>query len=197
VELRPGLNVVTGESGSGKSVLLEALSALLGAPLGVDCVRPPAKSALVEAHFQLDAAAAAAARAVLAANGLPEKALPPAGAAACTLVVRREVFSLAAGARSRCQVNGSTASVRVLRDLGAALVDASGQHAALSLRDAGTQLRLLDVVAGTLLRAGQLRELQAQAAEVRAAALACSGCRYVRRQKVSYPLTPPQTRHVD
>eukprot|EP00850_Spirogloea_muscicola_P020010 SM000205S06217 [mRNA] locus=s205:110004:115181:+ [translate_table: standard] len=59
VTFAPGLNVITGESGAGKSILLQALTQVLGAPLVEDCVRPPANSALVRAVFRVSTALAA------------------------------------------------------------------------------------------------------------------------------------------
>ena len=52
------------------------------------------------------------------------------------------------GARSRCFINGASTSLRVLRELGCLLVDANGQHSSNSLKDQGTQLDLLDRIAG-------------------------------------------------
>ena len=51
--LAPGLNVITGESGAGKSVLVEAFASILGAPAPEGCVRPPAETAVVEGTVQL------------------------------------------------------------------------------------------------------------------------------------------------
>ena len=55
VELAPGLNVVTGESGAGKSVLVTCLGQLLGAPAAENCIRPPASSAIIEGTLHLPA----------------------------------------------------------------------------------------------------------------------------------------------
>ena len=57
IHLAPGLNVITGESGAGKSVLVEAFRSILGAPAPDDCVRPPAEAAIVEGTVQLSSAA--------------------------------------------------------------------------------------------------------------------------------------------
>ena len=54
--LMPGLNVITGESGAGKSVLVEALGQVLGAPAPDGCVRPPAQTAVIEGVLHLSAA---------------------------------------------------------------------------------------------------------------------------------------------
>eukprot|EP00850_Spirogloea_muscicola_P015023 SM000112S23965 [mRNA] locus=s112:64092:69232:- [translate_table: standard] len=77
VTFAPGLNVITGESGAGKSVLLQALTQVLGAPLVEDCVRPPATSALVRAVFRVSAALAAR----LASKTATGTAADPANAA--------------------------------------------------------------------------------------------------------------------
>jgi hypothetical protein len=86
-----------GESGAGKSVLLESLNQLLGASSPPDCVRPPADMAVVEGSFRLGGSAAAAARQLLAGLGLPHKALPAVGPGA-KLLIRREVCSAAGAA---------------------------------------------------------------------------------------------------
>jgi DNA repair ATPase RecN len=105
-----------------------------------ECVRAPASCAVVEGMYALDARASETTRALLSACGLPAKALPPIGARASDLVVRREIVqAVGAGSgsgttRSRCFVNGAATSLRVLRDLGQLLVDSNGQHSAQSLR---------------------------------------------------------------
>ncbi|GFR51418.1 hypothetical protein Agub_g13706 [Astrephomene gubernaculifera] len=178
VQFGPGLNVVTGESGSGKSVLVEALSQLLGAPAPPECVRSPAPHALLEGCFLLGRQQQQAVRRLLEGLGLPQRALPPplsplqegeggaaaAGAAAAAaaagavveeegfrLVIRREISPVPGGPglRSRVFLNGCPTSLRVLRELGAALVDANGQHASAGLREPDLQLALLDRIAGT------------------------------------------------
>ncbi|KAG2496383.1 hypothetical protein HYH03_005611 [Edaphochlamys debaryana] len=154
VLLGPGLNVITGESGSGKSVLVEAFSQVLGAPAPQECVRAPAEVAVVEGTFLLGPPQQAAARALLEAAGLPQKALPPppgeGGVGAFRLTVRREIAQAPGGGlRSRVFLNGAASSLRLLRELGAQLVDTNGQHSSQSLRDPNTQLALLDRIAGT------------------------------------------------
>ncbi|KXZ53683.1 hypothetical protein GPECTOR_6g600 [Gonium pectorale] len=159
VELGPGITVITGESGSGKSVLVEAFSQLLGAAAPQECVRAPAEVAVIEGTFVLGEEQRAAVAQLLAACGLPARALPlPAGeggsgngsGAAPRLTVRREIsVAPGGGLRSRVSLNGSASSLRVLRELGALLVDTNGQHSATSLREPDTQLELLDRIAGT------------------------------------------------
>ncbi|KAG7672745.1 hypothetical protein KSW81_001698 [Nannochloris sp. 'desiccata'] len=145
ISLQPGFNVITGESGSGKSVLIEALGQLLGSPASDDAIRPPATSAVVEGIIAVAPADQASVRRLLLSLGLPQKLL---SCGVDTLTIRREIQSNASGTRSRCSLNGIATSLRVLREIGRALVDVNGQHAALSIKDGGTQLELLDRLAG-------------------------------------------------
>ncbi|GIL84863.1 hypothetical protein Vretifemale_13442 [Volvox reticuliferus] len=182
VRLGPGLNVITGESGSGKSVLVEAFSQILGAPAPQECVRAPAEMAVIEGTFLVGDEQREAVWKLLSSCGLPLRAMPPqplangeeddaAGSSnnnvnggsdvgtfavpgAFRLTVRREISQAAAGGhRSRVFLNGSPTSLRVLREVGALLVDTNGQHSSMSLRDSATQLDLLDRIAGTSLLA--------------------------------------------
>lgn len=146
VQLAPGLTVITGESGSGKSVLVEAFGQILGAPASDDAVRPPATSALVEAQVAVALRDQPPLRRLLGELGLPQRACRELGA----LTLRRELVKAQDGSiRSRAFINGSPTSVRVLREVGQLLVDVNGQHAALSLKDGTMRLRLLDRLAGT------------------------------------------------
>ncbi|BDA41836.1 DNA repair protein RecN [Coccomyxa sp. Obi] len=149
VELRPGLNVVTGESGAGKSVLVTALGQLLGFPAIDNCIRPPASCASIEGSVHLPGASVRSVQALLSRLGLPARILAGAENGDQELILKREIVVADKGVRSRCSVNGVSTSLRVLKELGAALVDVNGQHAAQTLRDPDTQLALLDRIAGT------------------------------------------------
>jgi hypothetical protein len=76
VAFGPGLVAISGQSGAGKSVLLDALGQLMGAAAAQDCVRPPAEVAVVEGAWWCGPEAAAAAGALLREMGLPARALP-------------------------------------------------------------------------------------------------------------------------
>jgi DNA repair ATPase RecN len=145
ITLRPGFNVITGESGSGKSVLIEALGQLLGSSANDDIIRAPATSAIVEGTIAVAPADQPVVRRLLLSLGLPQKVL---SRGLDTLTIRREIQSGALGTRSKCSLNGTATSLRVLKEIGRVLVDVNGQHAALSMKDGGTQLELLDKLAG-------------------------------------------------
>ena len=136
VEFGPGLNIITGETGAGKSVLMGALELVLGARADASTVRDGAKEARIEAEFRL--AAPAAVDAVLAEAGLPP----------CedgTLVVRRTVAAAGGG---RVHVNDAAATVQTLRALGRVLVDLHGPNDHQSLLEEAFQRSVLDSYAG-------------------------------------------------
>jgi len=127
-----GLNIITGETGAGKSVLMGALDLVLGERADKSAIREGALEASVEAVFSL--AAAAAVNQVLAECGLP----------ACeegALLVRRTIASSGAG---RCFVNDTPTTVQTLRKLGCLLVDIHGPYDHQSLLDPAFQRQVLD-----------------------------------------------------
>ena len=133
LQLGPGLNVLTGETGAGKSMLVDALALLLGERAASGSVRPGAAKTIVEGAFEgVDKAA----RARIEALGLDLDE--------GRLVVRREV---SAEGRSRAWVNGSPTTATVLAQLGALLVDLHGQHETQSLLHAEAQRDILDAFA--------------------------------------------------
>ena len=120
VEFEPGLNVLTGETGAGKSILVGAVGLLVGGRASADLVRTGEEQATVEAVFE-----------------------DPAGA---ELMIRRDV-SVQSG-RSRAFLNGSLVTSAALRELAADLVDLHGQHEHQVLLDPASHLDLLDAFAG-------------------------------------------------
>ncbi len=120
VEFEPGFNVLTGETGAGKSILVEAVGLLLGARSSSDLVRTGEPHASVEAIFED----------------------PLSGR---EVVLRREITSQG---RSRSFVDGALATATALRDVAERLVELHGQHEHQSLLDASTHLPLLDGHAG-------------------------------------------------
>jgi DNA repair protein RecN (Recombination protein N) len=133
--LKPGLNVLTGETGAGKSMLVDALSLLVGERASTDLVRPGAGRAVVEAAFDLelteDLAHAADEWGVELEDG--------------RMVVRRTINR---EGRNRAWVNGSPTTVGVLAGLGQRLVDLHGQHEAQSLLRPAAQRDILDAFGG-------------------------------------------------
>jgi len=131
LSFRPGLCVLTGETGAGKSILLDALGLALGLRAESGLVRHGAEQAAVSAEFTLPAKHPA--RAMLAEAGIS-----PEGD---TLVLRRVVN---ADGRSRAFIADQPASVTLLRQVGEALVEIEGQFAQRGLLDAATHREALD-----------------------------------------------------
>jgi DNA repair protein RecN (Recombination protein N) len=136
----PGLNVLTGETGAGKSILVNALHLVLGGRMSADVLRDGADEAVVEALFELPPSHPVFER--LEAAGL--EGAPPGESA--ELVVRRVV---ARGGRGRAYLNGALVTASALAEALKGLVDISGQHEHVSLLDTGRHLALLDAFAGT------------------------------------------------
>ena len=137
VPLAAGLNAVTGETGAGKSIVVDAILLVMGARAQPDLIRTGAESAVIEAVFELGPDSPAAA--VLEEAGHPA----PEG----TLVVKREI---ARSGRHRVFVNDSPATVGLLERLGESLIELHGQHEHQRLMEAARQLDLLDRYADTL-----------------------------------------------
>jgi DNA repair protein RecN (Recombination protein N) len=133
LHLGPGLNVLTGETGAGKSMLVDALSLLLGERAAAGSVRPGAAKAVVEGAFEdIDTPTR---------RRIEELGLDVEDA---RVVVRREVSG---EGRSRAWVNGSPTTASVLSELGGLLVDLHGQHETQSLLHPEAQRNILDAFA--------------------------------------------------
>jgi DNA repair protein RecN (Recombination protein N) len=169
--LEPGFNVLTGETGAGKSILLQALDVALGGRPDADLVRTGADEAVVEALFE--ATAPEVGQALLAA-GLPEE---PAG----SLLVRRVISR---GGRTRAYVNGALASLGVLRDLAPHLVRVYGQDEHQALRRVESHRDLLDAAAGLARELDEMRALWACVAESRQALAAHHAAVRAARERV-------------
>ncbi len=134
VDFGPGLNLLTGETGSGKSLIVDALGLSLGARASSDQVRQGSDRALVEALF--DATEVPAALAVLETQGYERPA---------DLILAREV-----GRRGAARINGRPASPGQLREVGRELVGIHGQHEHHQLMDPEAQTLLVDAHGGGL-----------------------------------------------
>lgn len=134
VPFAPGLNVLTGETGAGKSIVVDAVLLVRGARASADVIRTDADSALIEAVFERSAGPAAE---MLAEAGL--------GGDDEMLVIRRE---LSRTGRHRAFVNDSPVTLALLERLGDRLVEVHGQHEHQRLLEPAHQLDLLDRFAG-------------------------------------------------
>jgi DNA repair protein RecN (Recombination protein N) len=155
-DLAPGYNVVTGETGAGKSILIDALSLVLGERADRTLVRAGAEACMVEAVFEIGGNADRIA-AVLDASGLE----PCEGG---QLMVKR-VLSLAGS--NRQFVNGSPATLQALQELGRWLVDIHGAHEHQSLLETRRQLELLDAFGGLQATVGEFTRRYRERAALR------------------------------
>ena len=149
VEWQPGLNVITGETGAGKSILIDAVGALLGDRLGPEAVRSGAQRALVEGVFILSRDLSADFENILDEYGLQ----PEDGA----LIVSREVAG--GGGRGGARVNGRGVPLSVLQEIGERLVDIHGQSEHMALLRSREQLEYLDRYAGVLAERAEVARL--------------------------------------
>ena len=131
IEFDRGLNLLTGETGSGKSILVDALGLLLGARSSQEMIRTDCDSAMVEGIFEF------------AADGCVSKLITKAGFEADdhSLLIRREISS---SGRNRIFINGNLATLSFLKSLGDRLADIHGQQDQRSLLDLSTHREWLD-----------------------------------------------------
>jgi len=134
-ELRPGLTVLTGETGAGKSILVDALGLALGNRADSDAVRPGAERAEITATFSIIGNQNVN-------QWLKDNDLDESTSSDCNECVLRRVVT--ADGRSRGYINGNSVPMHLLRDVGALLVDICGQQAHQSLGQAENQRLLLD-----------------------------------------------------
>ena len=145
--LAPGLNVLTGETGAGKSMLVDALALLLGERASSDVVRPGAEKTVIEGAFEFTSTALHRLSPSFTALGVE---LDDG-----RLILKREISG---EGRSRAWVNGSPTTVGVLAQLGALLVDLHGQHETQSLLRADAQRDMLDAYADAAVERTAVRD---------------------------------------
>jgi DNA repair protein RecN (Recombination protein N) len=143
--LRTGFNVLSGETGAGKSIIVEALGLLFGERGSADLVRTGADRASVEGVF--DTGDDKALRRLLDERGIDVDD--------GMVVLRREVSS---AGRSRAWINGSTVTAGVLAEIGRALVTIHGQHESRGLLEPEAQRDILDAFGGAVAEAAQVAE---------------------------------------
>ena len=137
IELGDGMNVLTGETGAGKSLIVEAVNLLRGGRASADIPRAGADEAVVEATVEVPEDLRARVTGVLEGAGLP--------ADGEQVFIRRVIQR---GGRSRCYVNGALTTAARLAELGALLIDLSGQHQHQGLSDPARHLEILDLFSG-------------------------------------------------
>ena len=156
LSLAPGFNVLSGETGAGKSIIVGALGLLLGERADSDVVRTGADKASVEGDF--DTGDRPALRALLDERGID--------AGDGVLALKREV---AASGRGRAWVNGSTVTVHVLAEIGAHLVSLHGQHESQALLDDDSQRAILDAFGEATMQTDAVRAAAHVLADLRRA----------------------------
>ncbi len=152
--LARGFNVLTGETGAGKSIIVGALGLLLGERANTDVVRTGADKAIVEGTF--DVADRPELTTLLDERGIDVEE--------STVVLKREV---AAAGRARAWVNGTPVTAAALSEIGRLLVNVHGQHEAQTLLDPDEQREILDAFAGAQNQAAAVRTAHAALATVR------------------------------
>lgn len=162
VEFERGLNVITGKSGSGKSVLLDAIAQICGSPAKEESIRANTSGARLEATFRVATASLGSIYDVVndqitslaTKDGKSVKPFAPPQEDANALNITRELQYVDSSGktkriRSVCRINGRVVPLKALKALGDILMDFNGQGAASTLSDEGAQLALLDEWAGT------------------------------------------------
>ncbi|HWO26272.1 MAG TPA: DNA repair protein RecN [Kofleriaceae bacterium] len=149
LELGSGMIVLTGETGAGKSLIVEAVNLLRGGRASADIPRAGADEAVVEAIVEVPEDLRARVAGILEAAGLPK-----AEGGGDEIFIRRVILratdraaEAARGGRSRTYINGALTTAARLAELGALLIDLSGQHQHQGLVDPGRHLELLDAFA--------------------------------------------------
>jgi DNA repair protein RecN (Recombination protein N) len=156
----PGLNILTGETGAGKSIIIDAVGLLLGERASTEAVRAGSEVAEIEASFQLptDPELANQVRHLLDEQGLDDPDSPG------WVVLSREVRL---NGRNICRINGRSVSLQTLSELADLLVDVHGQGEHLNLLKPRTHVQLIDRYAGLLPLRSQVAQQVANLRQVR------------------------------
>jgi DNA repair protein RecN (Recombination protein N) len=141
IEFAAGLNLLTGETGAGKSILIDALGLLLGDKASSDVIRTGAERAVVAAVFESEGAAARSIAEILETNGLD--------AENGSLILRREIAS---GGKGRVFINNQPATVAVLKQIAPHLAVIHAQNESIVNFDAAARQELLDAYSGVELK---------------------------------------------
>jgi DNA repair protein RecN (Recombination protein N) len=150
-----GFNALTGETGAGKSIVIDAVGALLGSKIGPEFVRHGSQSARVEGQFDLVSMQAAprnTLQAILAEGGLSDSE----DGSDESVIISREIN---ASGRTVARVNGRLVNLPILQQIGELLVDVHGQSEHVSLHRPATHVDLLDQYAGLSAERREIAEL--------------------------------------
>ena len=179
VDFAAGFNVITGETGAGKSILIRALSLLLGSKASPETVRRGRDSAVVSGHFEVPAGHPCLD--LLSRHGIGADAEAAGGPYA--ILVRR---SIQQKGRSLAWINDIPVTVGVLRDLAAPLIDVFGQHDNLRLLDPAQHTNYVDLFLERWELRGRYREVFADVEVQRAELMALLSDLAVRRRDADY-----------
>lgn len=135
LQLREGMSIITGETGAGKSILLGALSLLLGKRADLSTVRDASKKCVVEGNFSISAYNL---QAFFEENELDFDA---------QTIVRREILP---SGKSRAFINDTPVNLSAMENLGNRLIDIHSQHETLSVGDTDYQFKIIDALAGNI-----------------------------------------------
>jgi DNA repair protein RecN (Recombination protein N) len=171
--LGEGFNVLSGETGAGKSIIVGALGLLLGERASADLIRSGADKATVEGVFDIGGMRNIAALADERGIEVEDD----------TLVLKREI---AANGRGRAWVNGATVTATVLAELGRQLVNLHGQHDAQTLLDGESQRQILDAFGGARAEAELVARTHAELVSVRGEIAALSARRAEAEKRADY-----------
>ncbi len=149
IEFGAGLNLLTGETGAGKSILIDALGLLLGEKASTDVIRAGTERLVVAAVFESEGNAARSIESILETNGLDGENSSEGVTENNSLILRREI---AAGGRGRVFVNNQPATVAVLKQIAPHLAIIHAQNESIINFDAATRQDLLDAYAGIELK---------------------------------------------
>lgn len=171
--LGKGFNVLSGETGAGKSIIVGALGLLLGERASADLIRSGAERATVEGVFD-----------VASVRGIAELA-DERGIEVedDTLVLKREI---AASGRGRAWINGAPVTATILAEIGRQLVNLHGQHDAQTLLDGESQRRILDAFGGAEAQSDLVRRIYAELSSIRREIASLSARRAEAEKRADY-----------
>jgi DNA repair protein RecN (Recombination protein N) len=174
IELGPGFNVLTGETGAGKSLIVDAVALLRGGRARSDIPRAGADEAVVEAIFDPPEDLRGRVDAALEAAGLPHEG---------EVVVRRVIVR---GGRSRIHVNGGLTTAAALASLGSLLIDLAGQHEHQGLVDPGRHADILDAFGVDPALLARAESVHARLAAAQAAAAGAAAAARARAEREDF-----------